>query len=179
MGASRTTEVVVDPRHCRRRGRLAWLLTEKIRFHKLTRTMTDGTQRKVLTKYEGYGLVGGFAAGLLLGVMMSGPHLREWPAWQSLSVILGGAGLGSFTGYLALAIVMGSLAGGSVGGTSIGGGESSQGRIGHKLNELFSAAGSPLDLVALVLGPLVVPQKGLADNFAAFIQKHGAVHLPG
>ena len=87
--------------------------------------MTDATQRKVLTKYEGYGLVGGFAAGLLLGVMVSGPHLREWPAWQSLSAILGGAGLGSITGYLALAIVMGSLAGGSVGGTSIGGSESS------------------------------------------------------
>ena len=87
--------------------------------------MTDGVQRKVLTKYEGYGMVGGFAAGLLVGVMVSGPHLREWPAWQSLSVILGGAGLASFTGYLALAIVMGSLAGGAVGDPSIGGSESS------------------------------------------------------
>jgi hypothetical protein len=85
--------------------------------------MSDTIPRKVVTKYEGYGLVGGFALGLLLGVMVSGPHVREWPAWQSLSVILGGAGLGSLIGYLALAIGMGSLAGGGVGG-SIGSGES-------------------------------------------------------
>jgi hypothetical protein len=65
--------------------------------------MSDSIPRKVVTKYEGYGLVGGFALGLLLGVMVSCPHVREWPAWQSLSVILGGAGLGSLIGYLALA----------------------------------------------------------------------------
>jgi hypothetical protein len=92
--------------------------------------MSDGGKRRVLTRYEGYGLVAGFAAGLLLGVLLSGPHFKEWSALQSFLVVAGGAALGSLTGFLAVWIVMGSLAGGGAGG-SIGSGDGSHGGGGH------------------------------------------------
>jgi hypothetical protein len=91
--------------------------------------MGDSTQQAVVTRYKRYGLMGGFALGLLVGIMISGPHLREWQAWQSLLVIFGGGVLGSFVGYVALSVVMGSFAAGSGGGfggggTGAGGGHS-------------------------------------------------------
>jgi hypothetical protein len=87
--------------------------------------MSEGARQTVVTKYKRYGLVGGFALGMLAGVIISGPHLKEWPPLQSLLVILGGGALSSFIGYLALSLVTGSLAagsGGDFGGGSVGGG---------------------------------------------------------
>src|SRR5688572_10153353 len=74
--------------------------------------MSDGVRQKVLSKYEGYGLIGGFTVGMLIGLMVGGPHLRDWPVWQSLLTVLGGGALGSLVGYLALSIITGSLAAG-------------------------------------------------------------------
>ena len=92
--------------------------------------MSEGARGTVVTKYKRYGLVGGFALGMLAGVIISGPHLKEWSPLQSLLVILGGGALSSFIGYVALSLVMGSLAagsGGDFGGGSVGGGVSGGG----------------------------------------------------
>jgi uncharacterized protein len=83
--------------------------------------MSESTRRKVVTKFEGYGLVGGLALGVLAGVMISGPHFREWPVLQSVLVVLGGGALGSFVGYLALSYLIGSIAAGPGGGLGGGG----------------------------------------------------------
>ena len=91
--------------------------------------MIDTTKRAVVVKYEGRGLFGGFAIGLIVGAIVSGPHVREWPLWQSLSVGLGSGALGAFLGYLAIWIAAGSI-GGSSAGSSIGDGGSGNGADG-------------------------------------------------
>ena len=57
--------------------------------------MNDGRRRTALSRYKGYGLIAGFAVGLLVGVMVSGSHFREWPLWQTLLAVFGGGGLGA------------------------------------------------------------------------------------
>lgn len=72
--------------------------------------------KPVVRKYERYGLLGGLAVGLFIGVLISGPHFYEWPAGLSLAVIFGCAAGSAGIGWLAPAIAVGSLAGGGAWG---------------------------------------------------------------
>jgi hypothetical protein len=86
--------------------------------------MAAGTRPQVMTHFKRYGLIGGLAVGLLGGVMVSGPHLREWSLLQSLVVMLGGGATGAVVGYLAISLFMGSLtpeSGAGIGDGGIGG----------------------------------------------------------
>jgi hypothetical protein len=67
----------------------------------------------VLRRYEGYGLLGGVAIGLLLGVLLSGPHFFEWPVVQSLAVVFGSAALCAGIGWVALGSAAGTLISGA------------------------------------------------------------------
>lgn len=91
--------------------------------------MSDASKRAVVVKYEGRGLLGGFAIGFILGALVSGPQLRNWPLWQSLLVVLGGGAIGALLGYLAIWMAAGSAAGASP-GASIGDGGSGNGGDG-------------------------------------------------
>jgi flagellar motor component MotA len=81
--------------------------------------MNDVARRRVLAKYEGYGLLGGFVAGLIVGVLLSGQHFKEWSALELFLVVGGGAAAGALGGFLAVtigAVVAGLGDGGSRGG---------------------------------------------------------------
>ena len=68
--------------------------------------------RLVARQYRTYGLMGGFALGLLSGVLVSGPHLLEWPVSRSLVLILCFVAGGALIGWTFLAIVVGLMGGG-------------------------------------------------------------------
>jgi hypothetical protein len=70
------------------------------------------TGQVTLRRYKQYGLVGGIALGLLLGVLLSGPHFFEWSFGLSLAVISGCMAGCAAMGWFATAIATGSLAGG-------------------------------------------------------------------
>ena len=65
-----------------------------------------------LRKFRGYGLFSGIAGGILVGVLISGPHFYEWPAAESLAVVFLCAAGGALIGWLCLSIAAGSIAGG-------------------------------------------------------------------
>jgi hypothetical protein len=81
----------------------------------------------VLRRYEGYGLLGGLAIGLFLGVLLSGPHFFEWPVGQSLTVVFGSAAVCAGIGWVALGIGAGTLARGGVASDGIYGADMSSG----------------------------------------------------
>ena len=85
-------------------------------------SVREASKQPVLRRYEGYGLLGGLGLGLLVGVLISGPHFHEWPAMMSLAVIFGGAAIGAAIGRLAVGIAVGSLASGTGSGAGPGGG---------------------------------------------------------
>ena len=58
------------------------------------------------------------------------------------------------------------------------GGEAGQRRVGDQLDQLLAPAGPPLDFLALGLRPLIVPEQRPANDLAALVEKHRAVHLP-
>lgn len=64
----------------------------------------------MLHRYRGYAWLGGAALGLVAGVLISGPHFFDWPAMNSLGVVLGGGAVGALAGWLFGAAVVGSLA---------------------------------------------------------------------
>jgi len=71
-------------------------------------------QTEKIKRLARYGLVGGLAFGLFSGFIVSGPHFHSWSASVTLSVVLGSAALGAFIGYMALAIIVGSLVRGGI-----------------------------------------------------------------
>lgn len=66
----------------------------------------------VRVKFRSFGLLGGVVGGLLVGVLISGPHFYEWPVRYSLSVVLLSGVGGALMGWFCLAIAAGSVAGG-------------------------------------------------------------------
>jgi hypothetical protein len=66
-----------------------------------------------LKQYASYGLVGGAAFGLLVGVLAAGPHFHDWPVSQSLTTIVGLVLLGSIVGRLAAAMAVAFMARGA------------------------------------------------------------------
>src|SRR3954468_12276166 len=70
--------------------------------------MSEQPKRSVVDRYEGYGLLAGAGIGLLLGVMYSGPHFRDWPASMSSFVIVCTGAAGAAIGYFAVWIAAGS-----------------------------------------------------------------------
>ena len=98
--------------------------------------MAERTDKTVVKKYEGYGLIAGLGIGSLVAVMYSGPHFHDWPAAASLLVIAGGGVVGAVIGYLSVAIAYGSAAAGFGVGSGISdtahgsGGHSSSGDAG-------------------------------------------------
>jgi len=77
-----------------------------------TETLTSG--QKTMHRYVTYGLMGGFFFGLVVGVVASGPHFREWSAVHSLAVIFGSGLGGLIIGYVLPGLAVGFTAGGSV-----------------------------------------------------------------
>lgn len=55
----------------------------------------------VVRKYQGYGLFAGASLGIVIGILLSGPHFFEWSAGESLEVILGCAAIGAWVGWIA------------------------------------------------------------------------------
>ena len=69
------------------------------------------TPRDTGRRYRSYGLFGGAALGVVVGVLVSGPNLHEWAAAQSLAVIAGFTVGIAFIGYFFLAQVIGASSG--------------------------------------------------------------------
>jgi hypothetical protein len=67
--------------------------------------------KETIHRFRRYGLFGGAALGVLVGVLVSGPHFAEWAAAQSLAVIGGFMGGTALFGYLLLPQLSGALAG--------------------------------------------------------------------
>jgi hypothetical protein len=67
--------------------------------------------RDIVRRYRSYGLFGGAALGAVVGVLVSGPHLHEWAAAQSLAVIAAFTVGIAFVGYFFLAQVIGASTG--------------------------------------------------------------------
>ncbi len=91
--------------------------------------MSEQPNRAVVNKYEGYGLLAGAGIGLLLGVMYSGPHFRDWPASMSFLVVLCTGAVGAAIGYFAVWIAVGSTGRGF--GADGGISDSGYGSSGH------------------------------------------------
>lgn len=70
---------------------------------------TEGKTK--LNSYATYGMLGGLFLGLIVGVVVSGPHFSEWPALRSLSVIFGSGIAGSFLGYILSGLAFGAAVG--------------------------------------------------------------------
>lgn len=77
--------------------------------------------------FENYGSIYGLVLGLVAGVLIAGPHFREWPFFASLATMVGGGSVGALIGHVAIVLVYGSVAGGDVG---VSGGASSGGDSG-------------------------------------------------
>ena len=56
--------------------------------------------RAAQTTSRSTGLVAGLGLGLAVGVLIAGPHFRDWSALTSVALILACAGLGALVGYL-------------------------------------------------------------------------------
>jgi len=69
--------------------------------------------RTLLHSYAIYGLMGGLCLGLVVGVVVSGPHFSEWPVSRALLVIFGSGFGGSLFGYILAGLAVGFVAGGS------------------------------------------------------------------
>ena len=91
-----------------------------------TERETEQSGISVLRRYEIYGLFVGLGAGLLVGVMYSGPNFHTWSLSTSLWVILGCAVGGAGIGWLAPMIATSS----ATGGYGIGGWFGSDGHSG-------------------------------------------------
>ena len=77
--------------------------------------------------FENYGSIYGLLLGLVVGVLIAGPHFREWPFFASLATMVGGGSVGALIGHVAIALAHGSVAGGHIG---VGGGAVSGGDAG-------------------------------------------------
>jgi hypothetical protein len=70
--------------------------------------------------FENNGFVYGLGLGAVIGVVVAGPHFREWSLFTSFGTIFGwGVGIG-ILGYFAIAIAFGSASGGFGGASDIG-----------------------------------------------------------
>jgi hypothetical protein len=77
-------------------------------------------EESVRRQFAKYGIVGGVAIGLLLGVLYSGPHIHEWSLRSVAFVTLGFAIGGLVLGYLAEVISKATMAEGATGGVGYG-----------------------------------------------------------
>jgi hypothetical protein len=67
-----------------------------------------------IKRYQGYGLVGGAAFGVLMGLLLSGPRFYEWPVPLTLVVVAACTAFGSLVGWGFMALFLGALAGPAV-----------------------------------------------------------------
>jgi hypothetical protein len=65
------------------------------------------TGQLVLNKYRQRGVFCGGGLGLLVGLLVSGPHFYEWSPMLAASVILGSAAAGAAIGWLFASAVVG------------------------------------------------------------------------
>ena len=77
----------------------------------------------IVERYRAIGLYGGLFVGAVIGVLVAGPHFREWSSARSLLTIAGSAGLATFIGYFAAEIAVASLASGGAADISGGAGD--------------------------------------------------------
>ncbi|TWO69818.1 hypothetical protein FN976_18550 [Caenimonas sedimenti] len=70
------------------------------------------TPKATIRRFKGYGLFGGATLGVLVGILVSGPHSPEWSVVLSLAVVGGFGCGGALIGYLILPQLSGALAGG-------------------------------------------------------------------
>ena len=90
-------------------------------------SLRDEHGRPNLRTFENRGFLYGLAFGAAIGVLIAGPHFREWSFLASVGMILGcGVGFG-LLGYVAIAIAYGSAAGGFGTSSGIGGDGSASG----------------------------------------------------
>lgn len=83
-------------------------------------SMRDSQDKPNLRKVENNGFVYGLGLGAMIGVVVAGPHFREWSLFTSLETIFGwGVGMG-ILGYFAIAIAYGSAMGGFGSASGIG-----------------------------------------------------------
>jgi NhaP-type Na+/H+ or K+/H+ antiporter len=64
-----------------------------------------------IKRYKAYGLVGGAAFGVLIGLLLSGPRFYEWPLLLTLAVIAACTIVGVLMGWGFMAVFVGALAG--------------------------------------------------------------------
>ena len=76
---------------------------------------------KVLRRFSSYSFMGGVAGGLLVGVLLSGPHFDAWAISTSLLVIVGSTFVGGLIGFTAVSSAAAGLAHGGGVGTHDGG----------------------------------------------------------
>ena len=63
----------------------------------------------ILKKYRQRGVVAGGGLGLLIGVLVSGPHFYEWSLISIVAVVFGSAAAGAAIGWLFASAVAGSV----------------------------------------------------------------------
>ncbi len=79
-------------------------------------TSPESAGQAATRKYGGYGLFGRIALGLVVGVLVSGPHFDDWPALTSLALVLACAAVGALLGWVSLGIASAGVASGAVWG---------------------------------------------------------------
>ena len=97
--------------------------------------------QRILNRFGSYGFIGGLALGLIVGVLISGPHFHIWPTETSVLVIFGSAVVGGLIGFIAPSYAAGSTAAGASGNYYSDSGHGSGGECGGSSGDGGSGGG--------------------------------------